>query len=163
MYNITFFLQTVRLQTAEQASAHLVIPSVAFTVASAATGTLIARLGSPWPTLQASRNLLFLGSVGSVAMVALLPKLGAPDITYDFLLTLSTFGVGMMAPSTLLTLLNLCNTEEHATINGAFIMMRSLGILAATSLSTTIIQNTFQGYVNLHNYSDTVRRVKLTI
>lgn len=159
MYNITFFFQTVRLQTAEQASAHLVIPSVAFTVASAATGTLIARLGTPWPTLQASRNLLLLGSVGSVVMVALLPRLGAPGITYDFLLTLSTFGVGMMAPSTLLTLLNLCDTKEHATVNGAFIMMRSLGVLAATSLSTTVIQNTFQGYMELHTYSDAVRQV----
>ncbi|KXH34238.1 multidrug resistance protein fnx1 [Colletotrichum salicis] len=144
MYNTPFFFQAVRLESAGEASAHVVIPSIAFTAMSAVAGTTIAKLRTPRPTLRVSQVLLLVGALGLVAMATALPATKASNSLYSLCLIMPSLGVGMMAPSALLTLLSLGGQHDHAAMNGGFIMMRSLGVFIATSLSTTIIQNVSQ-------------------
>lgn len=60
---------------------------------------------------------------------------------YDLVLIIPIMGVGMLAPSTVLTLLNMVSSHDHAVANGGLIMMRSLGVFMGTTLSTTVVQN----------------------
>ncbi|KAL6808556.1 major facilitator superfamily domain-containing protein [Trichoderma camerunense] len=144
MYNATFFFQSVLVESATLASTHLVVPSIAFTLISAISGTAIARLETPKPTLQLSQFLLLGGAACLLLMPTLLPSLQTPGVVYSLCLAMPILGVGMMAPSALLLLLGMSNRENHATMNGGFIMMRSLGGFTATSVSTTVVQNIFQ-------------------
>ncbi|KAL7909512.1 major facilitator superfamily domain-containing protein [Trichoderma velutinum] len=150
MYNATFFFQSVLVESATLASTHLVFPSIAFTLISAISGTAIARLETPKPTLQLSQFLLLGGAACLLIMPTLLPGLQAPGVVYSLCLAMPILGVGMMAPSALLLLLGMSNRENHATMNGGFIMMRSLGGFTATSVSTTVVQNFFQR--SIHPY-----------
>lgn len=159
MYNAAFFFQAVRLESAGQASTHLAVPSIAFTAVSAVSGTTIARLGTPKPTLRASQMLLLCGALGLVVMATVLPAVGAPTALYNLCLALPALGVGMMAPSALLTLLSLADHSSHAVVNGGFIMMRSLGVFAATSLSSATIQNAFRASERV--YGTTEERLKV--
>ncbi|KJK76302.1 hypothetical protein H634G_08362 [Metarhizium anisopliae BRIP 53293] len=144
MYNVTFFFQAVLLETPAQASTHLVAPSIAFTVVSAISGATIARLETPKPTLRISQVMLLCGAVGLMVMATILPRTETPGALYNLCLAMPILGVGMMAPSALLLLLGMSDRNNHATLNGGFIMMRSLGGFTATSISTTIVQNVFQ-------------------
>lgn len=160
MYNATFFFQAVRLESAGQASTHLAVPSIAFTAVSAVSGTTIARLGTPKPTLRVSQLLLLAGTCGLVVMATVLPAVGAPPALYNLCLALPALGVGMMAPSALLTLLSLTDHETHAVANGGFIMMRSLGVFAATSLSSATIQNTFRARERVYGITEEKLQVR---
>ncbi|KAK9444851.1 major facilitator superfamily transporter [Metarhizium brunneum] len=144
MYNVTFFFQAVLLETPGQASTHLVAPSIAFTIVSAISGATIARLETPKPTLRISQVMLLCGAAGLMVMATILPRTETPGALYNLCLAMPILGVGMMAPSALLLLLGMSDRNNHATLNGGFIMMRSLGGFTATSISTTIVQNVFQ-------------------
>lgn len=69
--------------------------------------------------------------------------LGVPNAIYDLMLALPVIGVAMLAPSTVLTLLNMTSNEDQAVANGGLIMCRSLGVFVSTALSTTVLQNVF--------------------
>ncbi|KAM3499576.1 hypothetical protein MY10362_007184 [Beauveria mimosiformis] len=157
MYNATFFFQSVLVESPSLASTRLVIPSIAFTLVSAISGAAIARLGTPKPTLWLSQILLCGGVACLVPMPSLLPTLQAPGILYSFCLALPILGVGMMAPSALLFLLGMSNSDNHATMNSGFIMMRSLGGITATSISPTIVQNVFHQIMRRHMVSPEAR------
>ncbi|KXG54680.1 Major facilitator superfamily domain, general substrate transporter [Penicillium griseofulvum] len=129
MYHTTLFFQSVLLESAQQASLHLIIPSVSFTFISIITASVIARLKTPLYTLRGSQVLLGIGVLGLFVAIA-----QTSDHTR----------VGMMAPSTVLTLLNSSTKEDHAVANGCFIMMRSLGVFVAVALGTTTLQNAFE-------------------
>ncbi|KAM3447242.1 hypothetical protein MY3296_008928 [Beauveria thailandica] len=159
MYNATFFFQSVLVESPSLASTRLVIPSIAFTLVSAISGAAIARLGTPKPTLWLSQILLCGGAACLAPMPSLLPTLHAPGILYSFCLALPILGVGMMAPSALLFLLGMSNSDNHATMNSGFIMMRSLGGITATSISTTIVQNVFHQIMRRHMVSPEAREV----
>src|SRR5262245_26486234 len=132
MYSTPLFLQSVRLDSPEKAGATLVIPSVAFTISSALSAFITARIGSPQPLLVASQILLLLGVIGLVLMSTISPDIGAPDALYSAMLVLPAVGVGTMAPGTILALLNFTRPEDHAAANGGFAMTRSLGVFIAT-------------------------------
>lgn len=159
MYNIPFFFQAVRLESAGDASAHVAIPSIAFTAISALAGTTIARLGTPKHTLLLSQVLLLIGTLGLVVMAAVLPATKVSNSLYGLCLITPSLGVGMMAPSALLTLLSLCAQRDHAVMNGGFIMMRSLGVFIATSLSTAILQNVSRGVLETMSMDDETAKV----
>jgi hypothetical protein len=143
LYNISLFFQAVRLDTIEQAGARLVIPSVSFTVVSALSASFIAWASSPRPTLIAGQLLLCAGTAALLTMAAIFPDHDVPDAVYNLVLVPVSLGVGMIAPSTLLALLSLTNSENHAVMNGGLVMARSLGVFMATAISTTTIQNAF--------------------
>lgn len=145
MYHTTLFFQSVLLESPQQASLHLIIPSVSFTIISVITASAIARLKTPVYTLRGSQVLLGIGVVGLfVAIVLTSDHNRMPDYVYNLVLIFPTLGVGMMAPSTVLTLLNSSSKEDHAVANGCFIMMRSLGVFVAVALGTTTLQNAFE-------------------
>jgi hypothetical protein len=144
-YNTTYFYQAVGLETAAEAGTHLVVPSLSFTLSSALAGFLIGRLKTPAPTLHASQVLLVLGTITLAYCAILFPSFsGAWKILFSLGLALPAFGSGMMAPSVVLTLLQLSKEEDQAVASGALILMRSLGVSISTALSTTIVQNVFQ-------------------
>lgn len=159
MYNVTFFFQAVLLETPAQASTHLVAPSIAFTVVSAISGATIARLETPKPTLRISQVMLLCGAVGLMVMATILPRTETPGALYNLCLAMPILGVGMMAPSALLLLLGMSDRNNHATLNGGFIMMRSLGGFTATSISTTIVQNVFQQTMRPFMTSEEIKKV----
>lgn len=159
MYNATFFFQSVLVESPGAASSHLVFPSIAFTLISAISGTAIARLETPKPTLWLSQFLLLVGSACLLLLPTFLPGIKAPGIVYSLCLAMSILGVGMMAPSALLLLLGMSSRQNHATLNGGFIMMRSLGGFTATSISTTIVQNVFQKVMQPYMVSAEAREV----
>lgn len=159
MYNVTFFFQAVLLETPGQASTHLVAPSIAFTIVSAISGATIARLETPKPTLRISQVMLLCGAAGLMVMATILPRTETPGALYNLCLAMPILGVGMMAPSALLLLLGMSDRNNHATLNGGFIMMRSLGGFTATSISTTIVQNVFQQTMRPFMTSEEVRKV----
>ncbi|KID60652.1 Major facilitator superfamily domain, general substrate transporter, partial [Metarhizium hybridum] len=158
MYNVTFFFQAVLLETPGQASTHLVAPSIAFTIVSAISGATIARLETPKPTLRISQVMLLCGAAGLMVMATILPRTETPGALYNLCLAMPILGVGMMAPSALLLLLGMSDRNNHATLNGGFIMMRSLGGFTATSISTTIVQNVFQQTMRPFMTSEEVRK-----
>lgn len=144
MYNMPTFFQTVLLESSQDASFHLIVPSISFTVVSAFTAFLISRLKSPAPTFYASQILLVVGATGLVIMATVFPGRDVASWIYNAMLILPAAGASMMAPSALMTLLNLTNNDDHAVVNGGFIMVRSLGVFMATTLSTATVQGSFR-------------------
>ncbi|KAL4811853.1 hypothetical protein BDW67DRAFT_179237 [Aspergillus spinulosporus] len=149
MYHTTLFFQSVFLESPQQASMHLIIPSISFTIISAITASLIAKQNTPAYTLRASKILLTIGTLGLFVAAALTSaRSRMQGAVYNLILVFPTLGVGMMAPSVVLTLLNSCTREDHAVSNGCFIMMRSLGVFTAAALGTTTLQNSFEGSIS---------------
>jgi len=150
----------VLLDTPELASSHLVISSISFTLSSALTGTLIARFKTPRPTLRASQYLLAAGTFGLLLMATIFPtlKLNSPWI-YNMTLILPAAGTGMMAPSVILALLKVADSEDHAIAVSSLIMMRNLGVFVATALSSTTIQNTIQLSYAAYHYNPATKIV----
>ena len=161
MYNTALFFQTVKLEDFETAGARLVVPSVSFTAVSALSAFLIARFKSPRPTLLASQALLVAGVVGLFVMAAVFPAHDVHDAVYSLMLVAPMLGVGMMAPSTVLALLDLTEPDTHAVINGGLIMARSLGVFVATAMSTTTIQNAFEASVSQFATGEEMKKVKM--
>lgn len=143
MYHTPTFFQSVLLEDAEQASARLVVPSLAFTVFSALSALYIARSKTPFPTLYCSQIILLLGTCCLMLMAAAALS-GAYTEAYSLILAVPVAGASMLAPSALLALLNCTNDETHAAATSSFIMARSLGVLAATAAGTTILQNSLR-------------------
>ncbi|KAL4974642.1 hypothetical protein BDW66DRAFT_152675 [Aspergillus desertorum] len=149
MYHTTLFFQSVLLESLQQASLHLIIPSISFTIISAITASLIAKQNTPAYTLRASKILLTIGTLGLFVAAALTSaRSRMQGAVYNLILVFPTLGVGMMAPSVVLTLLNSCTREDHAVSNGCFIMMRSLGVFTAAALGTTTLQNSFESSIS---------------
>ncbi len=140
------FFQTVLLESPSVAGLHLVVPSISFTIVATITATVIARLNSTKPTLCLSQGLLAVGSAGLVIMVSTFPSLRMRSFFYNVVLTFPAAGASMMAPSTFLTLLNGVEKEEYAATTAGFTTARSLGVLVATTLGTTTLQNTLNFY-----------------
>ncbi|QQK46894.1 Major facilitator superfamily domain, general substrate transporter [Penicillium digitatum] len=158
MYHTTLFFQSVLLESSQEASVHLIIPSVSFTVTSVITASLITRLKTPAYTLRGSQVLLGMGVLGlCLAIAQTSDHTRLPDYIYNLALSFPTSGVGMMAPSTVLTLLNSSTKEDHAVANGCFIMMRSLGVFVAVALGTTTLQNAFELSLSHQKFDDTSR------
>lgn len=65
----------------------------------------------------------------------------------------------MMAPSALLTLLNLSTHRYHAVVTATFVMARSLGVFMATALSATTIQNSCRSSFDSPRYDSTTQKV----
>ncbi|KAL2070720.1 hypothetical protein VTL71DRAFT_13746 [Oculimacula yallundae] len=149
---------TARLNTPEMASTRLIIPSITFTVSSALTGSLIAHYKTPLPALRLGQLLLVTGTLALVLMAALLSlsNISSPW-PYNIVLAIPTTGVGMMAPSVVLTLLNMVDSTEHAVANRSLIMMRSLGVFVATALGSSTLQNIFRGHFTSYHYGEKTR------
>ncbi|KAK2036574.1 MFS general substrate transporter, partial [Colletotrichum somersetense] len=143
LYNTTLFFQTVHLDTVQDAGFRLLIPSVSFTISSCFTGFLIARRKSPALTLRLGQSIVLCGAYGLVVMAAVSRRANVPDWMYDCMIALPILGVGMLASSTVMSLLNATPAADQAVANGTLIMMRSLGVFSATAFSTTILQNVF--------------------
>ncbi|KAJ5950853.1 Major facilitator superfamily domain general substrate transporter [Penicillium vulpinum] len=159
MYHTTLFFQSVLLESSQQASLHLIIPSVSFTIISVITASVIARLKTPVYTLRGSQVLLGIGVLGLfLAVASTSAHSRVPDYIYNLVLIFPTLGVGMMAPSTVLTLLNSSTKEDHAVANGCFIMMRSLGVFIAVALGTTTLQNAFEFSLTHQKVDDESRK-----
>lgn len=162
MYNTTMFFQSVLLESAEKAGLRLIIPSVSFTAISAITATIIARTKTPAYTLRGGQFLIVIGTLGLLSMAVLSSsssRTRIPDFVYNLVLIFPTLGVGMMAPSTVLALLNLSTKENHAIVNGGFIMTRSLGVFVAIALGTTTLQNVFEASIFQYGYDEATRKV----
>ncbi|RAH44418.1 uncharacterized protein BO95DRAFT_433012 [Aspergillus brunneoviolaceus CBS 621.78] len=96
----------------------------------------------------ASQALLALGTLALFVVVACTSAhTRLPESIYNLALLLPTLGMGMMAPSAVLTLLSSSTKDDHAVANGCFIMMRSLGVFMAVAAGTTTLQNVFEGTV----------------
>ncbi|KAL6230162.1 hypothetical protein BDW75DRAFT_234627 [Aspergillus navahoensis] len=96
-----------------------------------------------------SQILLTSGTLGLFLAAALTSaRSRMNEVVYNLVLVFPTLGVGMMAPSVVLTLLNSCTREDHAVSNGCFIMMRSLGAFTAVALGTTTLQNSFESSIS---------------
>jgi hypothetical protein len=143
MYYIPVFSQAVLLDTPQEAGVRLMVPSVSFTATSALSSYLIARLGTPLPTLYSSQVFLVIGTSGLLLMVLTSLESSLPSVFITALLTPPVIGASMMAPSALMTLLNTIDEDKCAIVNSNFILARSLGYFAATTLGATILQNTY--------------------
>ncbi|KAK4071856.1 hypothetical protein Trihar35433_3920 [Trichoderma harzianum] len=154
LFNTTLFFQTVHLDSGQDAGFRLLVPSISFTVASCATGFIIARRGSPELTLQLGQGFLFVGTLGLVLMAAMFRTLSMPGWLYNIMLILPIVGVGILASSTVLALLNVTPSRDQAVANGGLIMLRSLGIFISTAFSTTVLQNIFLASINLDQYDE---------
>jgi dipeptide/tripeptide permease len=148
------YFQAVLQESAGNASAHLLAPSIAFTVVSGLTGSIIARWKTAAPTLYLSQFFLFLGSVCLIFMTLTFPQNHAPSWGYSLIIIWPSVGASMMAPSALLSLLKLSDDSSHAIANSSFIMARSLGTFIATALSGAIIQNYFRSSFNMQEFSE---------
>ncbi|OPB40701.1 putative L-asparaginase [Trichoderma guizhouense] len=154
LFNTTLFFQTVHLDSGQDAGFRLLVPSISFTVASCATGFIIARRGSPELTLQLGQGFLFVGTLGLVLMAAMFRTLSMPGWLYNIMLIFPIVGVGILASSTVLALLNVTPSRDQAVANGGLIMLRSLGIFISTAFSTTVLQNIFLASINLDQYDE---------
>lgn len=147
MYYSPMFFQTVLLDTPEQASARLTLPSLSFTIVSALSAYMIARLGSPTPTLQASQPFLVLGTGGLVLMAGTAWSYQLDKVVYTLLLGPPVIGASMLAPSVLMVLLHQTAPENHASVNSNFILARSLGFFGATAIGSTLLHTTIKHLV----------------
>lgn len=154
LYNVPMFFQASHLDTVREAGFRLLFPSISFTMASAITGSIIARLQSPALTLYISQGLLFFGTLGLVLMVTVFPLFNVSNWAYNSMLIAPIMGVGMIAPSTVLTLLNITPMEDQAVANTCLIMARSLGVFFATAISTTTVQNTLRIVISSYDYDE---------
>lgn len=151
LYNTPLFFQLVKLDSVRDAGLRLVVPSIAFTASSAMTGSIVARLGSPRLTMAVSQAILFIGGLGLVLMAAVFQRYGVPDAVYYIMLALPAVGVAMLAPSTVLAILNITPIKDQAVANSGLIMFRSLGTFISTALSTAILQNLFLSFLGKDN------------
>lgn len=135
------------------------IPSLSFTAMSALTALVISRRKRTEIPLYLGQLCLVLGAGGLVAMAAVFPRNNVPSWVYNMVLVLPAAGASMMAPSALLTLLNMSSGYSHAVVNATFIMARSLGVFMATALSATTVQNRCQLSFKSPWYDPTTRRV----
>ncbi|KAH6616862.1 hypothetical protein C7974DRAFT_442713 [Boeremia exigua] len=147
MYYVPVFSQAVLLDTPEEAGIRLMVPSVSFTATSALSSYLIAHIGSPLPTLYLSQVFLIFGTASLLSVMLISLKSALPSIVITLLLTLPVIGASMMAPSALMTLLNTVDEEKCAVVNSNFILARSLGYFAATTLGATVLQNTYSRFI----------------
>lgn len=147
MYYSPMFFQTVLLDSPEQASARLTLPSLSFTIVSALSAYMIARLGSPAPTLQASQPFLVLGTGGLVLMAGTAWSYQLDKVVYTLLLGPPVIGASMLAPSVLMVLLHQTAPEDHASVNSNFILARSLGFFGATAIGSTLLHTTIKHLV----------------
>lgn len=147
LYNTPLFFQLVKLDSVRDAGLRLVVPSITFTISSALTGSIVARLGSPRLTMAISQAILCIGGLGLVLMAAIFQRYGIPNAVYYVTLALPTVGVAMLAPSTVLALLNITPTKDQAVANSGLIMFRSLGTFVSTALSTAMLQNLFLSFL----------------
>ena len=153
------FFQTVLLESPEVAGVHIVVPSITFTIVSALTASLISRSKTPAPTLYASQIVLIIGATGLVVMAAVFPKIHVASWIYNLMLILPAAGSSMLAPSALLTLLNLTVPDTHAVVNGGFVMVRLLGIFMAITLSTTVVQGSIRASFALDDFDAPTQKV----
>ncbi|RDW63728.1 hypothetical protein BP6252_11273 [Coleophoma cylindrospora] len=161
MYNTTIFFQTVHLESMQAAGTRLVLPSIVFSISSVLSGSLIAKWKTPAYTLCFSQGLLLVGTSGVVVAAGVFSQYKVPSFVYNFMLTLPAFAVGMMAPSTVLTLLNTVSHDEHAVANGSLNMVRAMGVFIATALSTAVSQNVLNICIAARNYdAATLTKIK---
>ena len=163
MYTTTVFFQTVRLESMQAAGTRLVIPSIVFSISSVLSGSLIARWKSPAYTLRFSQGLLLVGTSGLVVASGIFSQYKVPSFIYNVVLILPAIAVGVMAPSTVLTLLNTVDYEEHAVANASLNMVRALGIFIATALSTATLQNVLNACFAARNYDAATMNVSFSI
>lgn len=159
MYYTPVFCQTVLLDSPEQASARLLLPSLCFTLVSALTSYLISRTDSPAFTLYSSQPFLVLGTAGLVYMVGTVSKKAVGNVGYTLLLGPPVIGASMLAPSALMTLLNLSRPEDHANVNSSFILARTIGLFGATALGSTVLQNSFKLVIQRRELSSDASKV----
>lgn len=92
-------------------------------------------------------------------MAAMFRTLNMPGWLYNIMLIFPIVGVGMLASSTVLALLNVTPSRDQAVANGGLIMLRSLGIFISTAFSTTVLQNIFLTSINLDQYDEQQKQV----
>lgn len=92
-------------------------------------------------------------------MAAMFRTLNMPGWLYNIMLIFPIVGVGMLASSTVLALLNVTPSKDQAVANGGLIMLRSLGIFISTAFSTTVLQNIFLATINLDQYNEQQKQV----
>ena len=141
----------------------MVIPSIVFSISSVLSGSLIARWKSPAYTLRFSQGLLLVGTSGLVVASGIFSQYKVPSFIYNVVLILPAIAVGVMAPSTVLTLLNTVDYEEHAVANASLNMVRALGIFIATALSTATLQNVLNACFAARNYDAATMNVSFSI
>jgi archaellum component FlaF (FlaF/FlaG flagellin family) len=87
-------------------------------------------------------------------MAAFFRALNVPGWLYNIMLISPIVGVGMLASSTVLALLNVTPSRDQAVANSGLIMLRSLGIFISTAFSTTVSQNVFLASINLNQFDE---------
>lgn len=87
-------------------------------------------------------------------MAAMFRTLNVTGWLYNIMLIFLIIGVGMLASSTVLALLDVTPSRDQALANGGLIMLRSLGIFISTAFSTTVLQNVFLASINPNEYDE---------
>jgi len=135
-FNLPLYFQTVLLESATVAGGRLLIPSIAGTAASVATGLIIDRTGRLFPVLFTGSLILFVGATALTCMDRVLPKW-----TYVLFLIPSNLGLGFMFPSTLMSVLATSSQEDQAVATSTLILWRCLGNVIGVASSSLIVQN----------------------
>lgn len=136
LFNLPLYFQAVRGESAAEAGGRLFIPSIAGTFAGVSTGLIITRTGRLHDTLYLGAILLIIGS----AMFCVMPP-NLPFWGYFIFLIPVNLGNGFVMPSALMSVLATSSQEEQAVATSTLIMWRSLGGVLGVALSSLIVQN----------------------
>lgn len=136
LFNLPLYFQAVRGESAAEAGGRLFIPSIAGTFAGVSTGLIITRTGRLHDTLYFGAILLIIGCGMFCVMPPNLPFWG-----YFIFLIPVNLGSGFVMPSSLLSILATSSQEEQAVATSTLIMWRSLGGVLGVALSSLIVQN----------------------
>ncbi|KAF8545208.1 major facilitator superfamily domain-containing protein [Trichophaea hybrida] len=158
LFNLPLYFQTVRLESATVAGGRLLIPSLAGTFAGVSTGFIISRTGRLHDTLFLGAGLLMIGNFMFCFMPPNLPSWG-----YFIFLIPVNLGNGFAMPSTLLSILATSSQADQAVATSTLIMWRSLGGVFGVAVSSGIVQNFLNYFLERNVTGDDKREVIETV
>ncbi|KAL7271283.1 hypothetical protein RUND412_005976 [Rhizina undulata] len=162
IFNLPLYFQTVLLESATVAGGRLLIPSVAGTIASVATGIIITRTGCLHHTIYVGCVFLVIGTITLCCMDRSFPN-------WAFLLFLipSNLGLGFIFPSTLMSVLATSTQSEQAVATSTLTMWRCIGNVIGVASSSLIVQNGLLSFLEVNvvgpEKEEIIRRVRSSV
>lgn len=144
LFNVPLFLQAVR-QTPPTASGLIMMsPLLGVTVASSITGFFVKRTGHLKPPAIVGVVLMLIGPV----MCSFLSIHNLPVWTIVLLIPWTSIGQGFLYPASTISVLALSEPGQQAMATTTLGLSRSLGSMMGVAVSSWILQNFLNFYLN---------------
>lgn len=158
LFNAPLYFQAVHLESASMSGFRLAGPSVAGTVCGVCSGFIMTATGRmKWLIIVGSLSML----TGGICLSSMWD--GIPMWLATIFLVPANGGQGLSFPATSLAVLATSAQEDQAVMTTTLILWRNLGTVMGVSISSLIVQNALNAYLDDLVTGDDKFKVRITL